>query len=163
MSHDHPVHIFHILRYDGSALFVHPFRGDEATMQILERSSVEGLYGAEPEVSALTQFRNELYGLAERSIRAWDAETRFIPRFVVSATVFMASFLFLSVVVRDPLPLLDELLLALALAIGSYLMLRKRGSSTEAVERKRIALRSRVDTIVFSESTMVCGDCTPRV
>ncbi|TVQ40230.1 MAG: hypothetical protein EA384_03685 [Spirochaetaceae bacterium] len=155
MPDSQTVHIFHIERYDGSALFLHPFRADQSMLHTLENCRVEGHYGAEPDVSSLTEFRNELYGLAEHAVRSWDAETRFIPRFVISSALFVVSFLFLSIVVRDPVPVLDELLISLVVGIGSYLVQRSRGRSSERVERKRMAMRTSIDTIVFSESAIV--------
>ena len=149
------IHIFHLVRHDGSAIFLHPFRGDQNTLDLLENCRIEGLYGAEPEIASLTSFRNELYSLAESALRAWDSQVRFLPRFVLSAALFVVSFLFLSVVVRDPVPVLDELLISLALSIAAYIALRARGRGSERVERKRITLRSRIDTIVFSESSVI--------
>ncbi|TVR34531.1 MAG: hypothetical protein EA404_02440 [Spirochaetaceae bacterium] len=155
MTGPETIHIFHLMRHDGSALFLHPLRGDQTTFELLENCRIEGLYGAEPEIASLTSFRNELYSLAESALRAWDSQMRFLPRFVLSAALFVVSFLFLSIVVRDPVPVLDELLISLALSIAAYVTLRARGRGSERVERKRITLRTRIDTIVFSESSVV--------
>ncbi len=155
MSQSEAVHIFHVVRRDGSELFLHPFTGDESTLTMLEQQPVEGLYGAEPEVSTLTGLRDDLYRIAERSIRRWDAEARFVPRFLLSAAVFVVAFLFFSLVVRDPLPVLDELLIAFGLAAALYTVLRRRGRLSEPVERKRIAVQKQIDAIMFTESDVV--------
>lgn len=155
MSESDTVHIFHVTRRDGSEFFLHPFTGDESTLAMLERQPIEGLYGAEPEVSTLTALRDDLYRVAERAIRRWDAEARFVPRFLISAALFVVSFLFFSIVIRDPLPVLDELLISFVLAAALYTALRRHGRLSEAVERKRIAVQRQIDAIMFSESDTV--------
>lgn len=149
------VHIFHLYRKDGTAVFLHPFRNRDKLFQVLEKTEISGHYGTEPRVESLTLFRNELYRLVEAEVKRWVGDARFIPRFILSAAIFLVSYLFLSFVVRDPLPILDELAISLALGIGGYILLGRRDLKSEAALKKRIALRSKVDTIVFTESEFV--------
>ncbi|MEE8440203.1 MAG: hypothetical protein V3S41_00660, partial [Spirochaetia bacterium] len=62
------VHIFHLYRKDGTAVFLHPFRNSDRLFQVLERSEISGHYGTEPRVESLTLFRNELYRLVENEV-----------------------------------------------------------------------------------------------
>lgn len=149
------VHIFHLYRKDGTAVFLHPFRNTERFLTTLEKSTVLGHYGSEPRVESLTLFRNELYRLVETEVKRWVADARFIPRFVISAAVFLLSYLFLSFVVRDPLPILDEVAISLGVSIVGYILLGRRDLKSEAALKKRIALRSKIDTIAFTESEFV--------
>lgn len=149
------IHIFHLYRKDGSAVFLHPFRKSDKLFQVLEKTEISGHYGTEPRVESLTLFRNELYRLVETAVRRWMSDARFIPRFILSAAMFLVSYLFLSFVVRDPLPILDEAAISLAVGIVGYLLLGRRDLKSDAALKKRIALRSRVDTIVFTESEFV--------
>lgn len=136
-------------------MFFHPFGADEESVDLLESSRIRGLYGDEPPVSALTGFRNELYLLADRALRRWNAEDRFLVRFLAASAVFVVVFLFLSIVVRDPVPLLDELLISLAVSIAAYYALVRRDLSSQRVERHRIEIRSAIDRTVFEESELV--------
>ena len=155
MSDKAPLHIFHISREDGTSLFLHPFLNRERVMERMESHSLEGLYGREPRVEAITGFRNELYRLIEEEVRNWIGESRFIPRFLISAGVFLVVYVGLSLAVRDPLPVVDEIALALGAALAAFLLRRRRDMQSDAALSKRMKLRSKVDGIVFSESELV--------
>lgn len=149
------VHIFHLYRKDGTAVFLHPFRKSERLFSLLERNEVRGHYGTEPRVESLTLFRNELYRLVETEVKRWVSDARFIPRFLLSAGAFLLTYLFLAFVVRDPLPVLDEVAIGLGVAIVAYILLGRRDLKSEAALKRRIALRSKVDAIVFTENEFV--------
>lgn len=150
-----PIHIFHLYRKDGTAVFLHPFRKTDKLYALLEKAEIKGHYGNEPRVESLTLFRNELYRLIEQEVRAWMADVRFIPRFLISAAIFLVVYLFLSFVVRDPLPVLDELAFALGGSILAYVLLGRKDMRSEAALKRRIALRTTVDAIVFTENEFV--------
>lgn len=150
-----PIHIFHLYRKDGTAVFLHPFRKTDKLFSLLEKSEIKGHYGNEPRVESLTLFRNELYRLVEQEVRAWVADAKFIPRFLLSATAFLVLYLFLSFVVRDPVPVLDELAIALGGSILAYIVLGRKDMQSEAALKRRIALRTTVDGIVFTENSFV--------
>lgn len=155
MSDPEPLHIFHIAREDGTSLFLHPFLDGERVMERMESHSLEGLYGQEPRVEAITSFRNELYRLIEEEVRDWIGESRFIPRFLIAAGVFLVVYVVLSLAVRDPLPVVDEIALSLGAGIAAFVLRRRRDMKSDVALSKRMKLRSKVDGIVFSESEFV--------
>ena len=155
MGDQEPLHIFHVSRRDGTSLFLHPFLDRQRVMERMETHSLEGLYGREPRVEAITQFRNELYRLIEDEVRDWIGESRFIPRFLISAGTFLLVYVVLSLAVRDPLPVIDEIALSLGAAIGAFMLRRRHDMRSDAALSKRMKLRSRVDGIVFTESEFV--------
>lgn len=150
-----PIHIFHLYRKDGTAVFLHPFRTVDKLYGLLEKSEIKGHYGNEPRVESLTLFRNELYRLVEQEVGAWVADARFVPRFLLSSGVFLISYLFLSIVVRDPIPVLDEVAISLGISIAVYFLLGRRDMKSETALKRRIALRTHVDGIVFMENAFV--------
>lgn len=154
MPSPEPVHIFHVFRKEGTPLFLHPFGGKKRSVDILEGRTVDGLYGREPRVESLTMFRNELYRIIERDVKEWISEVRFLPRFLIASGVFVAAYFFLSLVVRDPLPIVDELALSLGAAVASYLLVGRRDVRSGTATKRRIALRAKVDNIVFRESEL---------
>jgi hypothetical protein len=154
MSALEPVYIFHVYRSDGSPLFLHPFGGKKRTVDILEGREVDGLYGREPRVESLTMFRNELYRIIERDVKEWISEVRFLPRFLIASGVFVVAYLFFALVVRDPLPIIDEIGLALGGAIAAYLFVGRRDVRSGAAAKRRITLRTKVDSVVFHESEL---------
>ncbi len=149
------MHIFHLYRKDGTAVFLHPFRRVDRLYALLERSDVRGHYGSEPRVESLTLFRNELYRLVEQEVKGWVSDSRFLPRFLISSAVFLVSFLFLSFVMLTPIPVLDELAISLGLSILTYILLGKKDMQSEGALKRRIALRTKVDAIVFTENDFV--------
>ena len=81
--------IDHIFGKDGSSLFLHPFSEEDKTTDLLEHADIEGKYGQEPRVESLVLLRNELYRVIESQVKRWISEQRFIPRFLISAGVFL--------------------------------------------------------------------------
>ena len=96
-------YLFHIARKNGSSFFFDPFHDPVNIIPVLENCEIVGLYGNEPRVETVTHFRNELYRKVEQSVKIWVAERRFIPRFLISSALFLVTYLFMSLVVRDPL------------------------------------------------------------
>ncbi len=124
-------------------------------MQIRESDTIRGLYGAEPRVESLTVLRNELYRRVETDVRDWVYEQRFVPRFLLSAAAFVVVYLFLSLVIRDPIPLVDELLIALVAGGGAFFLLGRRYEQSKGAAERRAELRSKIDSITFEESSFV--------
>ncbi|MFP4363350.1 MAG: hypothetical protein ACLFR1_05725 [Spirochaetia bacterium] len=155
MDKKQQTYLFHLFRKDGTPLFVHPFSSDEQVMNILENYEVIGLYGYEPKVESLTMFRNQLYRMVEQSVKNWVTEIKFIPRFLLSSLVFLVVYFFLSYIIRDPIPLLDEIAISLGGSLLTYFLLGKRDAKSDLSMKKRVKLRAAVDKIVFIESEFV--------
>ena len=145
-------YIFHLYRTDGQSLILHPFENSDRLRSALETQEIEGRYGAEPPVALLTSFRNDLYRSVEVAVRRFLSDARFVPRFLLSAGAFFASFMILSYAVPDPILIVDELLLGIAAGIGAYWFLGRRDMGSDAAMKKRIALRNAVDQIKFVPS-----------
>ncbi len=155
MQNTDTITIYHIYRKNGSSLFLHPLKKKSSVLKKLETHQLEGLYGHEPRIESITLFRNELYRIIEKEVHAWVADARFIPRFLLSAGAFIISYFFLSFVIRDPLPILDEIAISLGISITAYILLGKRDQRSDLALKKRISLRNRVDTIVFNQKDLL--------
>ena len=93
--------------------------------------------------------------MIESAVKSWVSDARFLPRFLMSAGVFLFTYLFLSFVIRDPIPIVDEILLAGVLSIVAYYLLGRRDQRSNLALKKRVELRTSVDRIVFKEDTFV--------
>lgn len=155
MSEKQPLYIFHIFRADGTSLFLHPFDRPEQIVRLLESSPLKGRYGREPRVEALTLLRNELYRRIEQGVKGWMNDVRFIPKFLIAAGAFVVTYFFMSYVVRDPLPVIDEVALGLGAAVAAFLLLGRRDLASKKAMKKRVDLRVLVDRVVFRESDFV--------
>lgn len=136
-------------------MFLHPFVRRGSTEQISQNTGLTGSYGREPRVESLTLLRNELYRRIENDVRDWINERRFIPRFLLSAATFLITFLFLTIVIRDPLPVVDETVAAIVLSGVVFIAVGRRFEQSKVAGRRRVMMRSRVDGVVFSEDDFV--------
>lgn len=155
MQKEQNITIFHLQRKDGSSLFLHPFSDLETLLKLNDKVKIIGKYGNEPRVESLTMFRNDLYRLIETSVKSWISDIRFIPRFILSAGAFLVIYLFTSFVIRDPVPMIDELALSLGGSIALFYMLAKRDQNSEKASKKRLELRILIDKIVFEEDPFI--------
>lgn len=117
--------------------------------------TLRGLYGVEPRVEAVTVLRQDLYRCIENDVRDWINEKRFIPRFLVAAAAFVVLFLFMSLVIRDPIPIIDELLIAGGGAAAAFIAIGRRFEHSNVATERRVALRTQVDRVKFQESEFV--------
>ncbi|MDA3941097.1 MAG: hypothetical protein PF693_17605 [Spirochaetia bacterium] len=147
--------IFHIHRKDGSSLFLHPFSDSEVLLKLDDGYEIVGLYGNEPRVESLTMLRNDLYRLIELSVKRWMNDIKFIPRFIISAASFLLIYLVASFIIRDPIPIIDELLLSFGGGLAVFFILSKKDQNSEKSSKKRLSLRLVMDKIVFEEDEFV--------
>jgi len=147
--------IFHIHRKDGTSLFLHPFSDSQFLITLNNSYTIKGLYGNEPRVESLTMFRNDLYRLIESAVKSWMNDIRFIPRFIISSAAFLLIYLVASFVIRDPIPLIDELVLSFAGGIAVYIIMSRKDQNSEKSAKKRLDLRLLMDKIVFEEDEFV--------
>lgn len=118
-------------------------------------TKITGIYGSEPRVESITLLRNELYRRIESDVRDWVNDQRFIPRFLIAAGTFLVVYLFLTLVIRDPLPIVDEALVGGAAGVAAFVLVGRRFENSRAARHRRVALRAKVDGVVFTESPFV--------
>ena len=155
MADNKKIVIYHLYRHDDTSLFLHPFADSDKSLDYFENVEIIGKYGIEPRVEAFTMFRNELYRVIEDRVNSWVSEVRFLPKFLISAGVFLFSYLFFALVVRDPLPLIDELAIGVGISLIVFFLLGRRDRRSDLSLKKRVALRSVVDKIVFREDPFI--------
>jgi hypothetical protein len=141
--------IFHLYRKDGVPLFLHPFSDPLRLLQLGKDTEIVGRYGREPRPESITLLRNELYRSVDIAVKSWITEKRFIPSFLLSSGLFLVIYLFMSLVIRDPIPMIDELAIALGGAIVLYFFLSRKAASSREASEQRIMLREKIDSIYF--------------
>lgn len=149
------VTIFHLYRKDGSALFLHPFENLDSFMDITGTSDIAGKYGRDPRVESLTLFRNDLYRMIEGAVKGWLSEQKFISRFLLSAVAFLVVYFASTLLIRDPIPVIDEILLGLAGSGLTFFYLVKKDQNSSQALKKRVELRTKIDRILFEEDPFV--------
>ncbi len=151
------IYIYHLFRKEGDSLLIHPFTTPEKLVSSLETCNIVGKYGKDPNVEALTVLKNQLHRMSENWVRTWISDLRFIPRFLISALVFLFAYFFCAFIIRDPIPILDELVIGLGCSLLTYILLGRKDAKSDAAAKKRLSLRTAVDRILFTESNFVKG------
>lgn len=136
----------------GEILLLHPFRPGSIVLREPETIVLEGRYASEPGPGEGDFIRKTLHGELERGLRRDALDRGFYPRLLVSAAVFLVLYLFLSIVVRDPVPLVDELLAGGLGAAAAWFALERRSLSSDAFARRSATLRRTLDTALFRPS-----------
>ncbi len=152
MSRSFHRYIFLLARKSGDILVLHPFRPGDDIFRTTGNLVLEGRYGAEPDPVRLDSLRSALHSDLEKGARRDALERGFYPRLFASAGVFLLLYLFLSIVVRDPLPMVDELLVGTLGALASWFALERKALSSEAFTERTAALRKTLDSALFRSS-----------
>lgn len=85
----------------------------------------------------------ELYSAIDFSVDRWIQNKQYIPRLLVSALAFTASYFILSLAIRDPLPMIDEIAISVGLTIFLWSALAKRDTRSSVAQRRRYELKVR--------------------
>jgi len=149
------IHIFHLFRKDGTSLILHPFGTHRKLAHEMENYDIQGIYGRQPRMGTLTEFRTILYGYIDREVKEWLSEVRFIPKFVAAAVVFLFVYFVLSLVLRDPIPMLDEFVAGMIGAVLTYTLIGKRDEQSYQASKKREKLTEITDSIHFKKSDIL--------
>lgn len=84
-----------------------------------------------------------LYAAIDFSVDRWIQNKQYVPRLLVCAVVFTVAYFFFSLVIRDPIPMLDELVISSALTIFCWTFLSKRDTRSSVAQRRRYELKLR--------------------
>lgn len=120
-----------------------------------ELPAFEGRYGAGELLEHVHDIKVRLHESLEHRLRSRFVGRGFYFRLVAAAMAFVASYFFLSIVVRDPVPLVDELLVSGALAFALFGYFRRRAERSGEFSRRLVALRAALDRTLFVESPVV--------
>lgn len=86
----------------------------------------------------------------DKRIDYWIQEKRYVKRLIICALVFLIVYFLCSLVIRDPLPLVDEIIVSLAFSVLAWIMISKR--DLQAKEARSLKERWK-DNILASELT----------
>jgi hypothetical protein len=121
----------------------------------LKEGNIQGLYGTYPDSKEIDQVKSELYILGEEGGRIGLGDKTFYIRFFLSLLVFLVIFYVLTYLVPDPIPLVDEIAIALTGSILFSFWHRKRVERGDRMVRERINIKGEIDKIEFNESPLL--------
>jgi len=117
----------------------------------LREGDVEGFFGSYPEESHREVLKRQLYFIADQTAEKEFQEGDYILRSILTFLCFLFIFFILSYVVRDPIPLVDEIVFSSAGCLMFNLWFRKKRASNQKLEMMKLEMRSNVDAVAFSE------------
>jgi len=84
-----------------------------------------------------------LYRAIDFSVDRWIQDKQYIPRLLVCAAVFMVIYFFMSLAIRDPIPMVDEILVSTAFTIFCWIVLAKRDTRSSRAQQRRYELKAK--------------------
>lgn len=120
-----------------------------------DSATILGRYGAGEMPRSADAIRKELYAAMERGARRHFLDKGYYARLAITAAIFIVAYLFLSIVVRDPVPLIDELAVSSFSAAAFYFGSERKALSSRGHIEAVLALRRAIDGAYFSESRVV--------
>ena len=141
---------FILRRTKGGSLYLTPFVDPKTSTSWSEDEDIRwhastGLHTNEKDDALFT-----LYTQIDRGVDRWIQDARYLPRLLISALVFLVTYFFFSLAVRDPIPMIDELLISGALAAFTAVTLTRRDKKSEVAMKRRLVLKQQASRSDFS-------------
>ncbi len=124
-------------------------------IEALDSEEARIYYGSPPVEEDREALNLELKVHIERGVNRWISDSRFLLHSLLAAGVFLVTYFFLSYVIRDPLPLVDEILGALVLAVLAWFRLNNQQYQSEKALRKKLELEQKSREITWEHSSLV--------
>ncbi len=105
---------------------------------------------AECDTALKETIQYRLYSAIDYAVDSWIQELKYIPRLINSAIAFLVTYFFFSFVVRDPIPVVDEMLLAGGAAVGVYLWTAAKNRKSDLAMKRRLELKNLIDDAEYT-------------
>jgi hypothetical protein len=91
------------------------------------------------------------YSEIDQSVELWIQEKRYFPRLVISAIVFLIVYFFMSLVLRDPIPMLDEIVGATAASVAMWYYISTKDKKGPITNKKKLEIKREVSNSDYKE------------
>ena len=140
------------LRNKNGNLILSPFQ-DPANAPLWEmEEKVQWIGSGDATSENMEELDKLAYDQIDRGIKSEREEANYYPRLFISAGVFIAVYFILSFAIRDPIPVLDELLFASLATFATWTHLKKRNNQGELALKKTLELKARLNEATFDIS-----------
>ncbi|PKL12436.1 MAG: hypothetical protein CVV52_10085 [Spirochaetae bacterium HGW-Spirochaetae-8] len=131
-----------ILRRDhGPSIYLTPFQAINTSSTWNEEEEITWFSSSALSTHEKDDALFSLYMQIDRGVDRWIQDARYIPRLLMSAAVFLVTYFFFSLAVRDPLPMVDELLISSGVSVAFAMYLTKRDKKSEMAMKRRMELK----------------------
>ncbi|QEN07489.1 hypothetical protein EXM22_05610 [Oceanispirochaeta crateris] len=146
-------HIFYI-KWKENSLVLNECNAQNL-IENLSEENIELAYGESVTDQDLDLIKTELKIDIENAVNRWINDSRFFVHLLMSTGVFLVSYYFLSYVVRDPIPLVDEIVLSLLMAGLSWYRLKNQQYKTDKVIHKKIEMEQYLSDIPYVKNDFI--------
>lgn len=95
------------------------------------------------------QARLYCYKVVDDSVNLWIQEKRYFPRLLISSFTFLLMYFFLSLVIRDPLPIFDEIIGSFVAAVLMWSFITKKDKQSAIANKKKLEIKREVSNAPF--------------
>ncbi len=138
--------VYLLKRSLGTTVVLHPFARRGQILREIESQPLVYCYPETPDEDDRSEILYGVYTFIDRAVDAWIQELKYIPRLLFSAAAFLLTYWFTALVIRIPVPLIDELIFSTAAATAVYLFVAKKNTKSEVAVKKRIELKRYADS-----------------
>ena len=92
-----------------------------------------------------------LYRAIDFSVDRWIQDKQYVPRLLICAVVFLVTYFFMSLAIRDPLPMIDEILVSSGLSIFCWVALARRDTRSSLALQRRYELKGKAGSPDYQE------------
>lgn len=132
---------FVIRRSKKPSLYLSPFADRKTAEQWDEQESIAWYSSTPLTTKEKDDLLFEMYKDIDAGVDRWIQDVRYLPRLLIGAMAFLITYFFFSLAVRDPIPVIDELLLASAATIGVWYLLSSRDKKSDMAMKRRLMLK----------------------
>lgn len=147
------VNIYYIKKNDENEYFLKP--GMDPKNIVDQKMETVVNYGEKMSAKSIDSLKEDFYKYADEASRIWIDDQKLIPRFIFSAFTAAAIVVILTFVIRDPIPLADELLAGSIAGVVLNLYLKKRYRKTVPAIRKRLELRAKAESLNYQQAPFI--------
>lgn len=151
----------YVLRRDhGPSLYLTPFQTITSSGSWKEDEEIKWYSSSQLPTKEKDDALYIIYTQIDRGVDRWIQDARYLPRLLISASAFLVTYFFFSLAIRDPLPMVDELLIAGGVSVGLAVYLSKRDKKSDMAMKRRMELKQNASRSDFDllESLTVYED-----
>ncbi|OQY33871.1 MAG: hypothetical protein B6241_06565 [Spirochaetaceae bacterium 4572_59] len=145
----------YFLHWNTNKCFISDLPEKSELIEYFENGAIKGQYGSSPDTEDLQSFQSEWKVKIDLAVRSWFNDSKFLLHFILATAIFLLSFYFLSYVIRDPLPLVDEIVLSLVLSILAWFRLSNQEVHSEKALVKKQELTQSLNSISFENGAFL--------
>lgn len=135
--------LYLINRGNNKSLYISPF-SNPATAHEWDENEDITIYSA----TTVTKEQKDgvfftLYTDIDRGVDRWIQDVKYFPRLLIGGVIFLVTYFFFSLAVRDPIPVLDEFIIASLVTVVSVVALSRRDKRSDISVKKRFELKQK--------------------